>query len=588
MKKKFFTKIKNKQKGAAMLVSVIFFLFISVAIVGGLVSPTLGQYKIANTGLHSAQAYYLAESGTEDAFYRILNNQPIGSSEVLTLGNNSTTTTITNLGSDQKKIESLGDSANFERKNYLKIITGSGASFNYGVQAGQGGLYLDSGIVYGNVYSNGPITASGSGSNLISGTAISANSPSLVADQENGSGTPSNNYSFGNSNSNQDLAQSFVVSDDLPINKVSLYLKKVGNPSNATVRIVNNLNIIPGTNTLASGTLLASAVTSSYGWIDISLSTNPLLLAGTTYWLVIDCASSNNNYYTIGLSGNTYSSGVVRAGKYTDNYSWATIVNPVNPDSFFKIYLGGVLGLISGNGQWNKVSIGGDVKAHNVSYVNAGGNIYCQVGTLNNKLCNTGEPDPVYIQFPISESNIDLWKDEALAGGINSGNYSVGWAGATLGPKKIIGNLSVSGGGTLTVVGPLWVTGNLTLNGGGTIKLSSNYGQNDGIIIVDGTISVSGGGNATGSGTTGSYLMLVSLSSATNAATINGGAGAMVIYAPYGTVNISGGASLKEATGYKINISGGASLTYETGLANMNFSTGPSGAWNLSSWQEIK
>jgi hypothetical protein len=258
-------------------------------------------------------------------------------------------------------------------------------------------------------------------------------------------------------------------------------------------------------------------------------------------------------------------------------------------DYYFNIYLGGVTGLIAGSSgsQWNQLHIGtvsGTAQAHTVNYTNATGNIYCQTGTGNNKSC-TSQTDPVYIDFPVSDANITTWKDEALAGGVINSDYSVGWAGATLGPKKIVGNLTVSGGGILTVTGTLWVTGDITLNGGATIKLASSYGTNDGVLISDGTLEINGGGHATGSGTTGSYIMMLSTNTGT-AANVDGGAGAVIVYAPNGTLNISGGASLKEATGYKVTISGGSSVTYESGLANNNFSSGPSGSWSVQTWQE--
>ncbi|KKS10598.1 MAG: hypothetical protein UU66_C0043G0013, partial [Parcubacteria group bacterium GW2011_GWB1_41_5] len=66
-----------------MLISVIFFLFISLAIISGLVGPTLREFRNADINLKSKQSYFLAESGVEDAFYRIKNNMAIGSSESL-------------------------------------------------------------------------------------------------------------------------------------------------------------------------------------------------------------------------------------------------------------------------------------------------------------------------------------------------------------------------------------------------------------------------------------------------------------------------------------------------------------------------
>ncbi|PIR68894.1 hypothetical protein COU48_01615, partial [Candidatus Nomurabacteria bacterium CG10_big_fil_rev_8_21_14_0_10_03_31_7] len=306
-----------------------------------------------------------------------------------------------------------------------------------------------------------------------------------------------------------------------------------------------------------------------------------------TYWLVIDASTSSTKYYTIGASNGGYADGFGRIGKMGGTWNNTT---PSGLDYYFSIYLGGVNGLIASTSgsQWNQLHIGtisGSAQANTVNYTNSTGNIYCQTGTGNNKPC-TQQPDPSYVAFPVSDANVAQWKTEAEAGGVYNGNYSVGWAGASLGPKKIVGNLTVGGGGILTVTGTLLVTGSISLSGGGQIKLSPSYGTNDGVIVSDGTISITGGANATGSGVEGSYIMMLTTSFLSNAATIEGGAGAVIIYAPNGTIEIEGGASLKEAVGYKIEIEGGSSLTYESGLTNNNFSSGPSGSWAVESWGE--
>ena len=44
---------------------------------------------------------------------------------------------------------------------------------------------------------------------------------------------------------------------------------------------------------------------------------------------------------------------------------------------------------------------------------------------------------------------------------------------------------------------------------------------------------------------------------------------------------------LKEVSGYLIEAENSAEVTYETGLANLLFTSGPSGGWNLTDWEEI-
>ena len=576
----------GKNKGAAMMILVFFFVFISVVTLAGIINPVVRESRVASNLFASKKSYFLAESGTEDAIYRIRNNKQISATETLSLDGDSATVSITTTGNNQKQIDSIGDSNSRQRKISVDVTTSTGVSFNYGLLAGIGGVDLSGGgTINGNVYANGPIV--GDSSAIITGTAISANSPSLSADQSNGSGTPSYNISFGNSSSTQDIAQSFQVStSNSPVNKLSLYIKKVGSPSNATVKIVSDSNGSPSTTVIASGTLNASSVTTSYGWIDVSFSSNPFLSSGTTYWLVVDSATSSTKYYTVGASNGGYANGLGKIGQQGGTWSSTT---PSGLDYYFSIYLGGVNGSISGNSSSSRIQIGttsGIAQAHTVDYTNVTGNLYCQSGTGNNKSCTTGQGDPVYQQFPISNANISQWETDALVGGTYTGNYSVGSSGATIGPKKIVGDLSVHGGGILTVTGTLWVTGDLSISGGAIIKLSSGYSTNDGVIIVDGTISISGGGTATGSGTSGSYILLLTKSTSSNSASISGGAGAVIIYAPYGTISLTGGASLKEATGYRISLSGGSSVTYESGLVNNNFSSGPSGSWSIDSWKE--
>lgn len=186
---KQFKKINN-QSGAAMLIAVIFFLFISLAIISGLISPTVRTFQDSSVNLKSKESYYLAESGSEDAMYRILTGKTIGTSEMITLDSNSATTTIALNGSNQKEIISLGDVSNFQRKVDLILQAGAGVGFNYGIQSGDGGFTMDGGSkITGNIYSNGNILAySGV---QITGTAIAAGATSYVGD---GDGVKPNPY----------------------------------------------------------------------------------------------------------------------------------------------------------------------------------------------------------------------------------------------------------------------------------------------------------------------------------------------------------------------------------------------------------
>lgn len=568
----------NTQSGAAMMLSVIFFLFISLAIITGLVSPSLRQFRNAHTNFNSKQSYLLAESGSEDAFYRIINNMAIGSSEILTLGSASTTTTITDVSGGKKDIVSLGDMKSFQRKVALSVGTGVGVSFSYGVQSGIGGFIMDNNsVVNGSVYSNGNITGSGT----ITGTALSANSAALSADQLNGSGVPAYDVIFGNANGTQDFAQSFQVSTTSVVNKVELYLKKISTPSNLTIRVATDNSGSPSTTTLASGSLSASLVSTSYGWVSVPFDSNPELTAGTTYWIVIDGSTNSSKYYFIGANNNGYANGTGKIGQYSSTWN---NTSPSGLDGFFQLYLGGLTGLIDG------ITIGtlgvGNAYAHTVNNSTIAGTNYCQTGSGNNKSCNTSLADPTQVAMPISDQNILDWKAEAEAGGIYSGNYSLNDSSGSLGPKKVTGNFNVNNNATLTVTGTLWVQGDMDISNNAIVNLAPSYGTSEGVIIVDGIVNIGNNAVFGGSGSDGSYLMVLSTSTSSSAITLSNNGGAVILYAHNGTVNLSNNAGAKALNGKYIHLSNNVVITYDSGLVNSNFVSGPGGGWNIQGWKE--
>lgn len=563
-----------------MLIVVVFFLFITLAIISGLVSPSVREFKNSSSAVKSRQSLFLSESGAEDAYFRLKTAKPINSSTILSLGGNTTTTTITDSGFNEKTVSSLSSVDSIQRKNKLVLNTGTGISFSYGVQSGTGGFTMANGsYVDGSVYSNGNITGSGS----IAGSALSANSSSLSANQTNGSGVPAYDVIFGNANSTQDFAQSFQVSESGAVNKVDLYLKKVSTPSNLTVRIVTNSGGSPSTSTLASGSLSASLVSTTYGWVSVPLSSNPELTAGTTYWIVVDGSTNSSRYYMMGADNNGYSGGTGKIGQYVGTWNNTT---PSGVDGFFKLYLGGLTGLIDG------ITVGtestGNAYAHTVTNSTIAGTNYCQVGSGNNKACNTTLPDPTQVPMPVSDQNILDWKAEAEAGGIHAGDYVVNDTSASLGPKKITGNLSVNNNASLTMTGTLWVQGNIDISNNANVSLSSSYGTSEGVIVADGTVNIGNNAVFAGSGSTGSYLMMLSTSTSTSAITLSNNGGAVILYAANGTVNLANNAGAKSLNGKQINLENNAVVIYDSGLVNSNFVNGPSGGWGIASWKEAE
>lgn len=240
----------------------------------------------------------------------------------------------------------------------------------------------------------------------------------------------------------------------------------------------------------------------------------------------------------------------------------------------------GASGSISG------VSVGDDAIANSVTNSTITGSLYCQSGSGNNKSCNTSYTEPTPQDYPISDDQISSWKAEAEAGGSVSGFDLTGSDLLSIGPKKIVGNVNLSNSAIMTVDGVLWITGDLNLDNTSEVKLASSFGSNGGMIVVDGTVSTSQSGGFEKSGNR--ILIVVSTNISNTAIQLNNGAGSVVLMAPNGGVSLSQSASANQVTAKTITLSNSATVTYNTGLVDSRFSSGPSGAWGVSSWGEIE
>lgn len=575
-------KDNRHQDGYVLIMALMFFLVGGVTIVANLSDGILRELRTVRAESLSRQGYFASESALEDAVYRIKSGRQMGAAETLSIASSTAGVTVSTAGDGSQTIVSSSDTSSIVRKTYATLSGGDTIGFDYALQSGVGGIDLDAGVtVYGDVYTAGSIRADGNAS--ISGLAVAGESASVSVDQDNSSpAIPTQYVRFGVSNSNQDFAQSFGVSAPKSIMGLRLYIRKVGNPSNATIKITASNGSNPNfNNPLTSGTLSSSLLSTSYQWTDISLTANPVLDPNLTYWIVIDANSNASNYYEI-AANSSYASGQAKVGRGNSN-SWNG-TSPAGLDGYFTVSIGTANAGVIGESQWDRLSVGG-AYANQVSFVNASGALYCQVGTGNNKSCDTSRADPVIETVPFPQASIDLWKSEALAGGTST-SRAVGHSGATLGPRKIIGNLSVSSDGVLSVSGTLWVTGNVTIDGDATVR-SADPSQSF-AIVSDGLISVSGGANIDGA--PNSYILLLSTNSGSSAITLAGGATTAAVAAPFGTVAVSGGSDIKAIYANRISISGGANVQYGPALSALNLSGASlsGGALNIKSWKETE
>lgn len=429
-------------------------------------------------------------------------------------------------------------------------------------------------------------------------------------------------------NTQIDTAQSFQPTIQDRIVEVQLYLKKVGNPAHATVRLVRDASGSPSTasqDVLTTGVLNASAVNTTYGWIPVYLLSTPILNANTTYWIVIDTIPDNSNYFLWGGDSNQgYTRGMAKYAVDWTIGGWTVL----NTDLNFRVYMDGTDNLI------DNVDVGGNASAHIVQNLNAvnvnsftftngtaTGSVQTNVmsnctvllnasyNSLTNCTVSGSQTTPSNppadlppLSLPISTSTIASWKNEAVNGGTCvppqcqlNGDFDPTDCQVSLGPKKITGNMilddSCAGGQTLTITGTIWVVGNLTIDNNAKIKLAASYGEKSGLIITDGWIHLSNNGQFSGSGTSGSYPMFLSTVSGGghhgSAIDLHNNASGAIFYAANGTVWLHNNVAVMELVGYGIHLDNNAVITYDAGLANVQFSSGPQGGWSINTWQEV-
>lgn len=249
--------------------------------------------------------------------------------------------------------------------------------------------------------------------------------------------------------------------------------------------------------------------------------------------------------------------------------------------------------IVAGNGHSiDDVTVQGNVQAYsclspatvqgNLTYV-TGGTRTC---TVNGSI-STQSTEIALQPLPISQVQITDWKTEAAAGGTISGSVTLtNGATQSLGPVKITGSLTVDNGATLTMTGTIYVIGNIVVSNNATVKLDSSYGSLGGVLLSDGTINIDNNGILLGSGQTGSYILILSTNIADPAINIKNNATGAIFYTSAGGIEVNNNAGVKELVGYKVKLDNNAVLEYETGLANVNFASGPSGGWKVVSWEE--
>lgn len=461
----FLFSIGGARGGQAVLTSIIFLLFASVAFLFSFSSIALKETRSSRVDARAKQSYFLAEAAMEDVLWRIENGKQYGSGETFSLDGSNAAVTVAANGRE-RIIESGGDVASAMRKIKTVVTAGTGASFHYGVQVGDGGIFMENtSKILGSVYSNGGIT--GNNSPEITGDAFAAAS-SVIRDIHN-------------------------IGGDARANRIQN--TEVGRNATATAAIAG---------------------------------------------------------------------GSVGAHGYADTFSGGT----VNGNAYYKSSISATTTV---NGQ--KISI------------------------------PEAPADLAKLPMPISDAQLDEWESEAAAGGVISSPCPYKPAhGSTVGPVKVSCDVEIDGTKIVTLGGTLWVSGNFEMGNSAQLKLAPSFGDLSGIVIADrasdrlnsGKIEIENSAQIFGSGQSGSYIMVVSRNNSAEsggnqtAIDVKNSSATAIFYAPHGEILFQNSGQMKEATAWKLHAKNSVQVVYESGLNDVQFSSGPTSGWSIQSWSEIK
>jgi len=202
------------------------------------------------------------------------------------------------------------------------------------------------------------------------------------------------------------------------------------------------------------------------------------------------------------------------------------------------------------------------------------------------------------IQIAKPDIDIEYWKQQAAFGGTQGATTTSGTS--SIGPKEIIGDLTLGNSSTTTIAGVVYVHGALAINNDAVINLDNRFGSATGTVMLSrGKITIGNNVKLLNS-TPGGSLLLVSLSQ--DSPTIyavdvsnNIAFNKVIMYAPNGTIDIKNNASASNTVrlvGKIINIGNNTSTTTlsSTGMLNNFTAESDTTKWRVKdkTWREIK
>ncbi len=295
-------------RGSIALISLVY-LAIFAVLATALIHNSLGYRAWQKNELVRTQALYLAEGGLSYAVYALNQNPQYAGETNTPLGNGVFSIAVTSLDTATREVVVTGrvlEAGSPVATRTIRAQVGiapSIISFNYGVQAGAGGVTLsDAAHIQGNVFSGGSVT--GDNNNDIEGDVVSLNAVQGV----NVSGSVNAHTTGG--------AVSFPVSDAQIVawKDEAVAGSTLGTCVGGTLTIATSMTIGPAQVPCDLHIEGAETVVTIAGhvWVEGNMTTQ----SGTT--IAIDPALGDKNVAIVaGNPSNTSGSGIISIGQGT-------------------------------------------------------------------------------------------------------------------------------------------------------------------------------------------------------------------------------------------------------------------------------
>lgn len=594
-----FRKRGKEEGGVALMLVVILLTTVTFIVVITLVPPLLRMFQNTQMITTSNDTYLISEASSDDILYRLTQIMNIAGEQTIEIGNKVATTTYVMVDFDTRSIETVASTEGHVRSTQIVVSANvADIDIQYGATIGDGGVSMNNnseitGVIgaTGSLYSNSNVN--GNAGEVITGDLYVATD--VYLDNAASSTVCDSDREVGRVSPHIDHAQSFIPSASDSLNSIVINVKKQLNPSSIPVYIVADDLGKPDTAILSSGTLDRNKVSSTYAWTYVPLMPTIPLVAGQTYWIVLDAGVQSQNYWLwCEDSAGGYIGG---SSAESDDYSsdpWAALPG----DLAFKIALG------SGSSVIHDVEVEGDAWALSIEDSYVWGDAYYEsiTGTtvVGTEYPNSGAP-PV-VSMPVEDDTIDSWKFAASSGGVISGSCP-GTAGcsSTMGPIKIDGDWNIAVGEIVTITGAIYVTGNLTADNNVVISCDASYGTESCVVVVDGHINFTNNVAVSGSGDPESFAIFTSLIDTCVGGTqlpecapensaihlynnVVGG----VYLAPYGLVHMNNNANVQSVASDSLSMDNGSAITYDPHLQDLSVVSIVGHLWNINMWREIE